>query len=192
LRACRATGTSSAQQQLAAEREYEGVLGAITEQLGQTRFLLGDRPCAADEIVLGGLLAHTCMDPDPKAVVARFPRVVEWCKRDALDWDGGGELVPFPDSTPFAQKMLAAMRTTYVPFILANAKALRDGEKAFIVSTYGEEVSYMTRPYPERSRQMIIDRLHNLLDDGQRSVVYDWLAENGLYECFVAADHSPT
>ena len=176
---------------MAAEREYEGILDAIAQQLAQTRFLLGDRPCAVDAIVLGGLLAHTCMDPDPKAIVARFPGVVEWCTGDALNWNGHGELAPFPDSTPFARKMLAAMPATYAPFIRANAKALARGEKAFTVITFGEEVSYMTRPYPERSRQMIIDRLHNRLDDGQRAVVYDWLAEYGLYECFAVADHGP-
>ena len=40
----------------------------------------------------------------------------------------------------------------YQPFLLANAEVLAAGEKAFSVKTYGEEVSYLARPYPEQSR----------------------------------------
>ena len=183
LRACRATGTASASQQRAVEAEYESLLKAISDQLGITRFLLGDRPCAVDAIVLGGLLAHTYMDPDPIKVVERYPRVVSWCTREARAWDGLGDLAPFPASTPFAQTVLSAMTTTYRPFILANAKAQAEGAKAFVVTTYGEEVSYLARPYPERSRQMIVARMRHQLDDSQRASVNAWLQNIGLYDC---------
>jgi hypothetical protein len=156
---------------------------AISDQLGQTRFLLGDRPCAVDAIVLGGLLAHTYMDPDPIKVVERYPRVVSWCSREARAWDGLGELAPFPASTPFAQTVLSAMTSTYRPFILANAKAQAEGAKAFVVTTYGEEVSYLARSYPERSRQMIVARIRHQLDDSQRAIVSAWLRNHGLYDC---------
>jgi len=187
LRACRATGTGSPHQQRAAEHEYEGLLEAISQQLTRTRFLLGDRPCAVDAIVVGGLLAHTYMDPDPKRVVARYPRVVQWCTQDARQWDGGGELAPFPTSTPFAQTVLSAMASTYVPFVLGNSRALASNAKAFTISTYGEEVSYLARPYPERSRRMIGDRIRHQLDYRERLTVSAWLREWGLQDCFETA-----
>jgi glutathione S-transferase len=187
LRACRATGTGTPHQQRAAEQEYEGLLEAISQQLTRSRFLLGDRPCAVDAIVLGGLLAHTYMDPDPKKVVARYPRVVQWCTQDARQWDGDGELAPFPTSTPFAHIVLSAMATTYVPFILGNSRALASSARAFTINTYGADVSYLARPYPERSRRMISDRIRHQLDQQQRSTIDGWLHEWNLHDCFEIA-----
>ena len=183
-RACRATGTASEQQQRAAEAEYKRILDAVDQQLHQTPYLLGTRPCAVDTIVLGGLRAHTYMDPTPKKIVSEYPRIVEWCEQNADQWDGNGELAPFPESTPFAQMILSEMPTTYKPYILANAQAQANGDKAFVVTTYDEEVSYLSRPYPELSRQMIVNRIANQINAEERQVVQDWLAKVELAECF--------
>ena len=183
-RACRATGTASEQQQRAAEAEYTRILDAIDQQLQQTPYLLGSRPCAVDTIVLGGLRAHTYMDPAPKKLVSQYPRIVEWCEQDADRWDGTGELAPFPQSTPFAQMILAEMPTTYKPYILANSQAQASGTKAFVVTTYAEEVSYLSRPYPELSRHMLVNRIANQINAEERRTVQDWLAAVGLAECF--------
>ena len=98
-RACRATGTESEHQQRAVETEYLAMLDALEEQLGDTHYALGDRPTAADAILLGGLRAHTNADPVPD--LSSYPRVVAWDEKDADAWNGSGELAPFPQSTPF-------------------------------------------------------------------------------------------
>jgi len=183
-RACRATGTESERQQEAAEAEYERLLAAMERQLGETRFLLGDRPTAVDCIVLGGLRGHTTTDPDPKKVVTRFPRVVRWAEQYAERDEPWGELAPFPDSTPFARMVLGEMPTTYRPFVLGNRRACENGDKAFTAEVYGESVSYLTRGYPERSRQMIVDRIRCQLDDESRRKVDRWLETAGLGDCF--------
>ena len=67
------------------------LLAAAERQLGETGFLLGDRPTAVDCVVLGGLRAHTNMDPDPKRTVAEYPRVLAWAEEGArrlLELDG--------------------------------------------------------------------------------------------------------
>ncbi len=183
-RACRATGTASEQQQQAAEAEYKRILDAVDQQLRQTPYLLGMRPCAVDTIVLGGLRAHTYMDPTPKKTVSQYPRIVEWCEQGADQWDGNGELAPFPESTPFAQMILSEMPTIYRPYILANAQAQANGDKAFVVTTYEEEVSYLSRPYPELSRQMIVNRIANQINGQERQAVQEWLATVDLAESF--------
>lgn len=183
-RACRATGTASEQQQRAAEAEYKRILDAIDQQLQHTSYLLGTRPCAVDAIVLGGLRAHTYMDPNPKKIVAQYPRIVEWCEQNADQWDGSGELAPFPESTPFAQMILSKMSTTYKPYILANAQAQTNGDKAFVITTYEEEVSYLSRPYPELSRQMVVNRIANQINAEERQAAQEWLVTVGLAECF--------
>jgi hypothetical protein len=123
------------------------------------------------------------MDPDPKKVVAGFPTVVDWAERRADTWDGTGSLAPFPDSTPFAQHVLGEMSTTYTPYVLANRDAQLAGAKAFHVETYGEEVSYLSRPDPESARQMIVQRIDELAPQGQ-GAVRAWLASKGLAQTF--------
>ncbi len=180
-RACRATGTQSPHQQQAAEAEYERILAAMEAQLGKTPFLLGHRPTALDCVLLGGLRAHTNMDPDPKEVVAGYPKVVAWAEGNDT-WDGSGELEPFPDSTPFASMVVREMASTYQPYVLANRAAQTAGAKAFHAVIYDEDVSYLSRPYPERSRQMILQRISQLTGDEQVEVDR-WLQNCGLTEC---------
>jgi glutathione S-transferase len=185
-RACRATGTDSAHQQRAAEAEYVRILSAIDSQLTATAYLLGDRPTAVDCIVLGGLRAHTNMDPAPKRIVADYPRVVAWSEAGADRWDGGGELAPFPASTPFVRFVLDEMRTNYRPYVLGNAAAQAAGAKAFHVEIYDEDVSFLSRLYPEQSRQMIIEKIAHQLTDTERRAMNIWLDSVGLHDCFGA------
>ena len=183
-RACRATGTESKQQQEAAEAEYVRILEAAEAQLNHSAYLLGDRPTAVDCIVLGGLRAHTNMDPTPKKVTAGFPKVIAWSETEADNWNGIGELPPFPDSTDFAQFVLGEMTTTYRPYLMANREASSVGAKAFHASIYGETVSYLTRPYPPFSAELVTERIRNTLDVEQTVVVENWLKYAGLSECF--------
>jgi len=183
-RACRATGTESEHQQRECEAEYRRILDALDQQFQQTRYALGDRPCAVDCILLGGLRAHTNMDPVPKKMMEAWPRIVDWAETGADNWDGSGELAPFPGSTPFARFVLQEMLPTYVPFVLGNADALAAGAKAFHVQTYGEDVSYLTRPYPEQSRRMIQTKIEGQLTGEEAASVRDWLHERQLDEVF--------
>jgi glutathione S-transferase len=182
-RSCRATGTESEQQQQAAEAEYVRILEAAEAQLKNTKFLLGDRPTAVDCVVLGGLRAHTNMDPVPKRVVANCPTVVEWAESRADTWDGSGDLVPFPASTPFARTILGEMATTYKPYVLGNRDAQTAGSKAFHANIYGENVSYLSRPYPEQSRRMVAAHIAELGADG-RDAVNAWLGKYDLNDAF--------
>jgi glutathione S-transferase len=184
-RACRATGTDTEHQQKAAEAEYMRILTSLEAQLGQTRYALGDRPCAVDCILLGGLRAHTNMDPDPKKVVSGFPAVVTWSTGSADEWDGDGELADFPETTPFARFALEDLSKCYRPFVLNNADALAAGAKAFHFETYGEEVSYLTRPYPELSRNMIRRRIEHELQSGDKKALTRWLDSYNLADCFI-------
>jgi glutathione S-transferase len=183
-RACRATGTDSETQQRAAEAEYARILAAMESQLAETPYLLGDRPTAVDCVLLGGLRAHTNMDPDPKAVTAGYPRVVAWSEGGADGWDGSGTLAPFPESTAFARFVLTEMVETYQPYVLANRDAQSAGAKAFHARVYDEDVSYLSRPYPEQSRQMIVDRIENQLSTEEREVIRGWLDAVGLRTVF--------
>jgi hypothetical protein len=110
--------------------------------------------------------------------------VINWAEKAADQWDGQGELLAFPQSTPFVRFVLDEMRTTYVPYILENASAMAAGAKAFHVDIYGEDVSYLCRPYPEKSRQMINDKILSELETNDRESVSNWLSDLQLDVCF--------
>ena len=183
-RACRATGTEHPAQQKAAETEYLTMLDELEAQLASTRFALGDRPTAVDAILLGGLHAHTNADPIPD--LSGYPRVLAWAEGGAaaMGPEMWGALEAFPESTPFARHVLAVGAAQYAPFVVANAAALEAGEKVCQVETYGEPVTYLARPYPEASRQLIQDRIVDQLSSNERANVEAWLGEAGL-ACFL-------
>ncbi|MFW6067819.1 MAG: glutathione S-transferase family protein [Myxococcota bacterium] len=184
-RACRATGVAPEAQQRAAEEELDRLIAALDEQLGRTAYALGDRPTAVDAVLLGGLRGHFLLDPVPRARYGRFERVVAWAER-RHPWDGTGEMPPFPETTPFAEVALEEMARSYRPFLLGNARALEAGDKAFVAEVHGEEVSYRTRPDPERSRRMIVDRIRHRLTDEEREAVHGWLEARNLADLFAA------
>ena len=183
-RACRATGTDSENQQRACEEEYVRILAAMESQLAETPFMLGHRPTALDCVLLGGLIAHTWNDPDPKRVTVNYPRVVQWCEGAAFEWQGGGDLAPFPELTRFATFVLEEMRSTYQPYVLGNKAAQAAGAKAFHAHIYGEDVSYLSRSYPEQARRMVTHRLQHNLSARERTQALAWLEEAGL-GCFL-------
>ena len=45
-------------------------------------------------------------------------------------------------------------------------------------------VAFCLSPYPERSRQMILDKIAHALSDADRQRVTEWLDDSGLH-CFL-------
>ncbi|MEM7017007.1 MAG: glutathione S-transferase family protein [Pseudomonadota bacterium] len=179
-RACRATGTEHPAQQRAAEQEYLGMLEALETQLGSTRYALGDRPSAVDTMILGGLRAHTNADPIPD--LSGYTRVLEWEAACENGWDGQGELAPFPESTPFAQRMIALARNEYTRFVSANGQAREAGRKVFDIETYGEMTTYLAREYPERSRRLLKAHAFDTLSEQEHNQATEWLNAEGLMD----------
>ncbi len=178
---CRATGVSSETQQRAAEQEYHRIMAAAELQLQTTAFLLGDRPTAVDCIVLAGLRAHFLFDPAPRReLIDRYPVVVEWVNTHADQWTGEGDLATLPECTPFAHVILEEITSTYKPFALANATAIARGDKAFVIPMYGENVSYLARPYIEKSRQMLLQHYRRLCAEGCKHGTQSLLDDYGL------------
>ena len=111
------------------ERSYQRFLDAFEAHLRAHPFLLGGRPGAADFAAYGQLTQLAHFDPTPSAIaLSRAPRVYAWV---ALVDDLSG-LAP-TDNAWFARDglpatlsaILAEAGRTYVPLMLANARALK-------------------------------------------------------------------
>ena len=60
---------------------------------------------------------------------------------------------------PFVSLVLAEMGGAFRAFVQGNRRAVERGEKSFVAEVHGEQVSYLCRPYVEKSRRMLVQRL---------------------------------
>ena len=80
--------------------------------------------------------------------------------------------------------MLSIAETEYKPFVLGNARALQSKKKIFDITTYGEKTTYLTRDYPERSREMLKRFSYTVLTSAELAIADRWLVETKLMELF--------
>lgn len=184
-RACRATGTETVEAGKDAEREYEIVLQAMESQLQVTRYLLGPFPTALDCAVLGGLHGHMLNDPDPARLMRGYPRTSQWAADNAQGATPyPADEVPNYNVTEFARQVLQRIAPEYKNFLLGNRNALRQGDKSFMATIYGREISFLTRKYPQAASRMLADRMQHQLDPDDRRRALELLDACGLTDCF--------
>lgn len=171
-KACRAVGVTK-KQYPEVEREMHRIYAALEDHLKQHSFMLGDYPTAADAVVVGGLKAHFLFDEYAReTILSRYPRVTAW----------GNQVTTFDRATLFPLKgkyidlglgklpalidtVLREMSGPFTEFVLGTREALQQKHKSFVMQIYGEEVSFLTRPYIEQSRKMLEQKLNNLLSN---------------------------
>ena len=89
------------------------------------------------------------------------------------------------DFPPFIQLLLKEMSGSFKTFVLGNSKALSEKKKSFVVQTHGEATSYLTRPYVEKSRQMLLQVLGSHLKTvQQREAFSQVLKSNDLQDLY--------
>jgi glutathione S-transferase len=181
-KAARALALDSAPQQQAVEDCFERLFYVLDDQLKDTRFALGDRPCAVDAVLIGGIRAHLGADPEPRRRLEKHPAILAWAD-DVPSWSGDEPLCTLDDPNGFARFILEEMGGEYARFILPNAAALAAGQKAVIVGEGPSAVSYRARAYPETSRQRLIQWLR-ALPKPTRETTAARLSDLGLGEIF--------
>ena len=108
------------------EASFHSLLAALGDLAAAAQFLFGDRPCLAD-FGLYGQLTQLVTDPLPQRIVReRAPSVEAWVM--FLDDASGCEGEWDPDEQLAARarkRILELVGTYYIPFLRANAAALR-------------------------------------------------------------------
>lgn len=136
------------------EQSYLRFLHAFEAHLRVHPYLLGERPGAADFAVFGQLTQLAHFDPTPDALtLARAPRVYAWV---GLVDDLSG-LTPEEDDwirrdaiPPTLIALLAEAGRTYVPLMLANARALKSGAER--VETSIDGCAWVQNPFPYQGK----------------------------------------
>jgi glutathione S-transferase len=136
------------------EKSYERFLQAFEGMLEQRSFLMGSRPGAADFAIYGQLTQLASFDPTPtKLTLEKAPRVYAWVHYmedlSGLDVDGK-DWFERDDLLQTLQPLLKEVGRSYVPVMLANAKALANKEA--IVRTTVEGKAWEQQAFPYQGR----------------------------------------
>lgn len=136
------------------EASYRRFIAILESHLSSHAFLLGARPGASDFGVFGQLTQLSHFDPTPMALtLSQAPRVYAWVDvmedlsgREAGD-DDWLDAAALP---PTIHDLLAEMARTYVPVMIANARALKSG--AATVETEVDGRPWTQQPFPYQGK----------------------------------------
>ena len=166
------------------EGSFRRQLAILEVHLAQRRYLFGDRPAFAD-FGLFAQLYQCSTDPTPAALMRRSaPGVLAWVAR-MLAPRAEGEFETWPRLEPTLAPLLREeVGAVFLPWTLANARAIAAGEKEFSVELGGRPFSQETQRYHAKSLGALRVRYAGLVD---RSALDPILRATGCFEALQAA-----
>ena len=169
------------------EQSYRRFLGLLDDHIGNGPFVFGGRPSAADFGLFGQLTQLATFDPTPRELTAQVaPRVVAWVQTvedlsglepAAEDWVGRDDV---PETL---RALLVEVGRTYVPVMLANARALDSGVDQVEAEVQGERWTQRPFPYQAKCLQWVRQE-YARLDGADRAYVGGILAGTGCEALF--------
>ncbi|MCR2745564.1 glutathione S-transferase N-terminal domain-containing protein [Limnobacter parvus] len=133
------------------EQSFVRLLELLEQHFTTHAFLMGKRPGASDFALQGQLSQLALFDPTPMALCCKIaPRVVAWAQLgddlSGLEPTNSDWLVPtlLPAGL---NHLLCEIGRTYVPVMLANEAALRQGKNQFNAKVDGLDWQQSTFPY---------------------------------------------
>jgi glutathione S-transferase len=155
------------------EDSYRRLLVLLDARLTESRFLFGARPAVSDFAIYGQLTQLVGFDPTPSAVALEIaPRVAAWV--DVVDDLSGVEpseawssAQPLPASL---KDLFAEVGRVYVPFLLANARALESSDERVECEIDGRRWEQKPFPYQGRCLAALRDSYADLGVDARGGV----------------------
>lgn len=159
---------------------FRRVLALFDAHLADAEFLFGDRPSLAD-FAWYGQLWDLGIDPSPAAQMrAAAPRLVPWLLRmDDLSGLREGDWRRLGDGLSSAARALLAMAgEVYLPFLVANTKALAEGRERFSLELLGHPFEQAPFGYQGKCLRELRQR-HAALPASARAQVDRLLEDSG-------------
>ena len=155
----------------------------LNAHLKAHHFLMGRRPGSSDFAMFGQLTQLAQFDPTPMALtLARSPRVYAWSatmedmsglEPTKADWLTAATL------PPTIKDILREVARTYLPVMLANARALQSGAQQ--VETTVDGKPWVQSPFPYQAKCLrSLREAHQALDVPSRRTIDAVLSEAGL------------
>lgn len=155
------------------EASYRRFLVVLDALIAERGYVLGRRPASADFAIHGQLAQLAIIEPTSAAIAAQTaPRVRAWL--DRMEDLSGLE----PQSTDWLARadasalrvLLAEIGRVYVPFLLANAKAVMAGAESFSTEIDGQPWKQPCFAYQAKCLQWIREAFAALSANDQASI----------------------
>jgi glutathione S-transferase len=169
------------------EASYRRFLDAFETLLSHQPFVLGARPATADFGLFGQLTQLAAFDPTPTRLTLEIaPRVYAWTTL-AEDLSGfeppKGGWISLADPQETLRVLLAEIGRTYVPVMLANARALASGASEVACEVDG--LPWRQPPFPYQAKCVNwLRESRSSLSEGDRSRLDRVLAGTGCESLF--------
>ena len=169
------------------ESSYERLINILDTLIARKGFVLGARPSSADFALFGQLTQLAVVEPTSAAITSRVSqRVRAWV--DLLEDLSG--IAPEDDdwfSAEEASEALAPLLTeigrTYAPAMIANAKAVMQGQATFDTEIDGRAWTQPTFKYQAKCLQWFRED-HSNMSGNERGAVDALLAGSGCDQLF--------
>jgi glutathione S-transferase len=165
------------------DASYRRFLAAMESHLASQKFMLGSRPAAGDFGLHGQLTQLVGFDPTPRAIAHEVsPRTVAWV--DHMQDQSGlepqdSDWLALEDQPDSLRGLLTEIGRVYAPAQLANARAVRAGEKTWTDEIDGAPWTQQTFPYQAKCLQWTNER-YRALGAEDRARVDTLLAGTGI------------
>ncbi len=148
------------------EASFGEALEILEAHLSARPYLMGARPCFGD-FGLWGQVYEAWTDPTAGALVeGRFPAVLEWSQRMLFPRvEGDFERWESLSATlmPLLEKQVGSL---FLPWTLANARAIEQGQEEFSVELAGQTWSQKPQKYHAKSLRALQGKYAKLADPG--------------------------
>ena len=156
------------------DASYRRFLAALETHLASQKFMLGGRPGAGDFGLYGQLTQLVGFDPTPRAIAHEVsPRTVAWvdhmCDQTGLE-PQESDWVAVEEQPQSLRALLMEIGRVYAPAQLANAKAVKAGDKTWEGRIDGARWTQQTFPYQAKCLHWTNER-YTALSSAERARV---------------------
>jgi glutathione S-transferase len=156
------------------DASYRRFLAAMDNHLANQKFMLGGRPGAGDFGLYGQLTQLVGFDPTPRSIAHEVsPRTVAWvdqmCDQGGLD-PREQDWVSLADQPASLRGLMEEIGRVYAPAQLANARAVKAGEKSWEAEIDCAPWTQQTFPYQAKCLQWTNERYRALNEDDRAQV----------------------
>ena len=169
------------------EASYERLVTILDQLLARSGFVLGARPSSADFALFGQLTQLAIVEPTSAAITTRIShRVRAWV--DLLDDLSGlqpneNEWAGTDEQDAALRPLLSEIGRTYAPAMIANAKAVHNGESSFATEIDNRPWTQPVFKYQAKCLAWLKEEYGALTDD-QRGIVNSLLSGTGCEQLF--------
>ena len=156
------------------DTSYRRFLKLMDDHLSVNQFLFGEKPSSADFAIFGQLTQLIGFDPTSRKIAYETSlRVVAWVDIMA-DLSGHNtnntKWTSLEDSPKSLKEILKEFGRMYVPALIANAKAVINGDETWETEIDGSIWKQKTFPYQAKCLKWIKEEFHDLSEDNKSRV----------------------